>query len=449
MEELITNLSKSLGSFCNHLQSSCDALKQSVDRRPIPLDSASSTFVQCLNRRVSTATVDLNLLDSMSFGTVSFEELLGHCYQVFDNNQTHLLHLQDRLKALGYIPQVDIEEEEEEEEDMLDSKERSSAVTGSAMNSFEEDPLFLDESLSLKNFGLSDVCLATLASQANQKVDDSDLSLGENMKYDEDKPSNIKGTYKPITDTIEVIREEEKDPNHAQVQAKRPVLQVSKDGYESLPSYMTNLASWEDLLAAVEKINSSLSKKEKTKGYDYFHQDEIEALDLGPKGRAYLLLLVRMNHLVVETIDGLISYRVLSSPRLVAQLQNNQSSETAFVGTTHRNSCDKPCEAPSMLILSSLIRELGNVLTGSTGSDVRPSPVFSGYSGISRDYGAELAFRKEKFLDVSNWPYLPAYEFYASQSKNTFDNEWPFLTRTATGNSHYGPLLLIDIASKY
>ncbi|KAK8565675.1 hypothetical protein V6N12_059230 [Hibiscus sabdariffa] len=293
MEELITHLSKSLGSFYNHLQSSCDAFKQLFDRRPIPLDSASSTFVQCLNRRVSTATVDLNLLNSMSFGIVSFEELLGHCYQVFDNNQAHLPHLQDRLKPLGYIP--------EEEMDMLDSKERSSAVTGSAMNGFEEDPLFLDESLSLKNFGLSDVCLATLASQ------------GENMKYDEDKPSNIKGTYKPITDTIEVIRVEEKDPNHVQVQAKRPVLQVSKDGYESLPSYMTNLASWEasGFGQSVEKINSCLSKKEKTKGYDYFHQDEIEALDLGPIGRAYLLLLVRMNHLVVETIDGLISYRVL------------------------------------------------------------------------------------------------------------------------------------------
>ncbi|KAE8715738.1 hypothetical protein F3Y22_tig00110160pilonHSYRG00308 [Hibiscus syriacus] len=97
----------------------------------------------------------------------------------------------------------------------------------------------LDESLSLKNFGLSDVCLATLAYQ-----------------------------------------EEEKDPNHVQAQVKGPVLQVSKDAYESLPSYMTNLSSWEDLLAAVERINSSLSKKEKTKGYNCFHQDEIEALDL-------------------------------------------------------------------------------------------------------------------------------------------------------------------------
>ncbi|KAK8336948.1 hypothetical protein V6Z12_A09G152300 [Gossypium hirsutum] len=308
MEDLITNLSKSLGSFCNHLQSSCDALKQSIDRRPIPLDSASSTFVQCLNRRVSTATADLYLLDSMSFGTVSFEELLGHCYQIFNNNQTHLLHLEDHLKPLGYLPQFEIENEGEEEE-VLDSNDRCFSVTNSAIKSLDEDPLLLDESMSLKNFGLSDVCLATLASQANQKVDDSDLSFGENM-YNGDKANNIKVTNKPATDSIEVTKAEgEKDPNHVEV--KRPILQVSKDGYESLPSYMTSLASWEDLLAAVEKINSSLNKKEKTKGYNYFYQDEIEALGLGPKGRAYLLLLVRMNHLIVETIDGRISYRVM------------------------------------------------------------------------------------------------------------------------------------------
>ncbi|XWS59323.1 hypothetical protein CRYUN_Cryun08bG0111900 [Craigia yunnanensis] len=280
MEDLITNFSKTLGSFCNHLQSSCDALKQSIDRRPIPLDSASSTFVQCLNRRVSTATSELNLLDSMSFGTVSFEELLGHCYQIFNKNQTDLLDLEDRLKPLGYLPLEIEDKEEEEEEEILDSKGRSFAVTSSAMKCLEEDPLFLDESLSLKNFGLSDVCLATLASQANHKIDDSDLSIGENMKYNGDKSSNIKGTYKLASDTFEVTKGQgENDLNL--VEAPRHVIQVSKDGYKSLPSYMTSLASWEDLLAAVEKINSSLSKKEKTRGYNYFHQDEIESLDLG------------------------------------------------------------------------------------------------------------------------------------------------------------------------
>jgi hypothetical protein len=34
-------------------------------------------------------------------------------------------------------------------------------------------------------------------------------------------------------------------------------------------------------------------------------------LVLGPKARTYLLLLTRMNQLAVETVDGLISYKVL------------------------------------------------------------------------------------------------------------------------------------------
>ncbi|KAK3435855.1 hypothetical protein EUGRSUZ_C00285 [Eucalyptus grandis] len=90
--------------FRNHLQSSVDALQQSIDCRPIPLDSASSTFIQCLNLRVSTASSDLNLLDAMSFGTVSFEELLGHCNKVFQKNQSDLAQLEERLKSFGYIP---------------------------------------------------------------------------------------------------------------------------------------------------------------------------------------------------------------------------------------------------------------------------------------------------------------------------------------------------------
>lgn len=46
----------------------------------------------------------------------------------------------------------------------------------------------------------------------------------------------------------------------------------------------------QDLLDAVEKINSSLSKKEKTKGSNYFHQDEISSLGLGMSIRSCFLL---------------------------------------------------------------------------------------------------------------------------------------------------------------
>lgn len=67
-------------------------------------DSASSTFINSLNRRLSTAASELNFLDSMSFGTVSFEELLGHCNQIYKNNQEDLMHLQDRLIDFGYVP---------------------------------------------------------------------------------------------------------------------------------------------------------------------------------------------------------------------------------------------------------------------------------------------------------------------------------------------------------
>ncbi|KAG2686818.1 hypothetical protein I3760_09G024800 [Carya illinoinensis] len=300
MEEGIRSLSRSLASFCNHLESSCYALKQSLDRRPIPLDSVSSSFIKSLNRRVSSASGDLNVLDSMILGTVSFEELLGHCNEVYKKNQSDLSELQDRLKSLGYhVPDVEISDEEEVPDLSttlcLESKEGlappssyfgQDCTTGSIIKSLEEDAL-LDESLSLKKLGLSDACLATLASGANGQIESEDSEHGKRT---------ICG---------------EADVNQKSNEAPKPLIKISIDDYESLPSYMKGLALWEDLLEAVEKINSSLSKKQRTKGSNYFHQDEISSLGLGPKARSYLLLLVRMNRLVVETIDGLISYRVL------------------------------------------------------------------------------------------------------------------------------------------
>ncbi|KAF9664826.1 hypothetical protein SADUNF_Sadunf16G0058400 [Salix dunnii] len=317
MEETISEFSKSIGSFCNHLQSSCDALKQSIDRRSIPLDSASSTYIQCLNRRVASASSDLNLLESMAFGTVSFEELLGHCNEVYKNSENRILEFQDRLMSFGYVPaEVEIDDEADLSTSMglglnlKDEMDPSAAYNGpvsvasSIMKSLEEDPL-MDESLSLKSLGLSDVCLATLAAEANSKINDPDISMRDTQKYYGDKLHNLK-SLDQNTGNMEVIEGELKP-----AEALRAVVKASKDDYESLPSYMKSLTSWEDLLTAVEKINSSLKTKDKTKGNNYFRQDEITSMDLGPKARTYLLLLTRMNQLAVETVDGLISYKVL------------------------------------------------------------------------------------------------------------------------------------------
>ncbi|XP_030481755.1 uncharacterized protein LOC115698739 [Cannabis sativa] len=310
MEESIERLCRSLGSFSNHLESSCHALKQSINRRAIPLDSASSTFIQCLNRRVSTAGGQLNLLESMSLSTVSFEELLGHCNEVYKNNQIHILELQDCLKPLGYVPELEIDDEDEvlntDSSTALDT--HSNIMSSNRGNVFLDDEDLFDESLSLKNIGLSNVCLASLASEANNKIDDLDVYMQEPTRH---RSHDLKEPDYSILGKSKMkmyLDDEGNDDALKPVQALSSIKLV-KDDYENLPSYMKGLASWEDLVTAVDKINSSLNQR--TNGSNFFGQDEISSLGLGPKARSYLLLLVRMDRLVVETINGLISYRVL------------------------------------------------------------------------------------------------------------------------------------------
>ncbi|XP_004494920.2 uncharacterized protein [Cicer arietinum] len=230
------------------------------------------------------------MLDSMFFGTVSLEELLGHCNELYKKNQSDLIQLEDHLKSYGYVPVPDTEEEDDVHDlqnqvldDKLDSPSSfygSLSAADSSFKSFEEDALF-DESLSLKKLGLSDACLATLASE------------GDASSYELEKVPNLEADKESLKSA--------EGPSFT--------LKVLKSEYECLPSYMKGLASWEDLLVAVDKINSSLSKK--TNGCNFFRQDDISSFELGPKARSYLLLLVRMNLMVVETIDGLLSYRIL------------------------------------------------------------------------------------------------------------------------------------------
>lgn len=167
----------------------------------------------------------------------------------------------------------------------------------------DDDDSLLDESLSLKKLGLSDASLATLAFQANARNEDQDVSFPSSLSYDPSKESSAASGDGSLSDFGEV------EDKEMIALAPLHLVKVSRDDYESLPSYMKSLAPWEDLLTAVEKINSGL--KQKARGSNFFHQDEISSLGLGTKARSYLLLLVRMNRLVVETVDGLISYRVL------------------------------------------------------------------------------------------------------------------------------------------
>ncbi|KAF8096497.1 hypothetical protein N665_0307s0027 [Sinapis alba] len=315
MEEELKRLSKSLGGFCNHLQSSCDAFNQSLQRRPIPLDSASSTFIKSLNRRLSTAGSELNFLESMSFGTVSFEELLGHCNQIYKSNQEELLNLQDRLTDFGYVPGIEIDEGRDEESDFgEDSKHEddddleSPLLQRSLMKRLDEDDDLLDDSPNFKSLGLSDACLETLASESkaarfvSSAVKDPYTSLEESVKgkpFDASAPLPVpKTSNEDEYGAVEMGR------------TSKPTITLIKEEYQNLPSFMKALSSWEDLLSAVEKFNSVLCGKKETNGSYYFRADEISTLGLGHKEKAYTLLLTRMKRLVVETTDGVVSYRV-------------------------------------------------------------------------------------------------------------------------------------------
>lgn len=93
------------------------------------------------------------------------------------------------------------------------------------------------------------------------------------------------------------------------------ILPVSKAEYDKTPSWLRDLASWEDLDDVIGKINSLLSNRttqDSGEGAEMFGQDDLEPLGLGQKARAYLLLLVRMNRLTLEHHAGVTMYRLNS-----------------------------------------------------------------------------------------------------------------------------------------
>ncbi|KAM2890638.1 hypothetical protein COP2_009040 [Malus domestica] len=161
MEESIRSLCKGVASFCNHFHSSCDALKTSVDRRPIPLDTASSNFLN-----PSTAASPPPAPNSTSLkrcrSAPSPSRSSWDTAARSKDNQTCLLHLQRRLSPSS-VAQLEIDEDDFERTPVVQEEGFYAPV-------IDEEEDLLDESLSLKKLGLSDASLATLASQGQKFI---------------------------------------------------------------------------------------------------------------------------------------------------------------------------------------------------------------------------------------------------------------------------------------
>ncbi|KAJ4788499.1 Methyl-CpG-binding domain protein 4 [Rhynchospora pubera] len=314
MEAEISSFCKALSGVCTSVESASASLSDNVSRPPIPLESAVSMFLNSMDKHVSTVNGDLEQLESMVLGTVSFEELLGHCNEVLKVNQKYISDIQDHMSQFGYVPEIDVQASNDGMNFMdckLESPKQlershlkcgSVSVARSKRRLLHDDALF-EESLSLKNLGLSDACLATLSSQGASFLDSPKESSERFLSFHDEQPCGVETKpHYEIDGSLNngISKDSEIHPKAAEIN-------VSKDAYDNLPAYIRNLATWEELIAVVEKLNPFFSNGRESA---IFSQDDSEKLGLGRKGRSCLLMLLRLNQLVMENIDGSNFYRL-------------------------------------------------------------------------------------------------------------------------------------------
>lgn len=346
-----------LRSFCDHLQSTCNNLKASMQQRPIPLGSSLNSSLEGLNRRLTSTNQQVEALESMTIDTISFQELLGHCNQIYKQNESALAVLEDRLKEYGYEP-GEIDSGDEPSPSHLNSprtdkvselesflnhslaiqttsqafNNRTGAGTASFLSSTPvsvrdcsrnvlQDDFMFEDSVSLQDLGLSDACLATLAGEANKGNYSREYSPAPSMLPSHKSKCQDKELPSDHLNFPDFLSKSHPSKDLQQVETTREgtagdsILPVSKAEYDRTPSWLRDLASWEDLDDGIGKINSFLLKRttqDSGKGAELFGQDDLEPLGLGPKARAYLLLLVRMNRLTLEHQAGVTMYRLNS-----------------------------------------------------------------------------------------------------------------------------------------
>ncbi|XP_031473110.2 uncharacterized protein LOC116245735 isoform X2 [Nymphaea colorata] len=306
MDDPAMEFCKFLRSYCDRLERNCTSLRESVDRKSIPLEFSTS-FLDRLDRQVSSLSGDLESLGSMVVDTVSFEELLGHCNEIYKDNANRMAQLEDKMKELGIDLGLD-------DENVGEDPDGGSPISGAYIDLdslsdseperkiIPDDPI-LDDSLSFRELGFSDAFLATLASE-DDRLESPSYSSSEPSKYEKDNHINVgNGSDKHSSDISDHLL----DNGDTLSQSAGHRIEVAKSDYDQLPFYLRILASWEELHEAVLKMNERLCGH----GIYSFDQSRLESLGLGLKARSCLLVLLQMKRLVLESsVDGAVVYRV-------------------------------------------------------------------------------------------------------------------------------------------
>ncbi|KAK3140283.1 hypothetical protein QOZ80_5AG0398650 [Eleusine coracana subsp. coracana] len=305
LEGSIADLCGSLAEVLDHAESSSRALADAVSERPILLQSSTSTFLRKLEGMTEAVGADLQQLESLTFGAVAFNELLGHWGEALKVYGRHADAIETRLASFGYVapvtePEVDAEEDEGGSPGISYIGGSSSVLMSSSKSRFsnDDDDAVFEESMSLENLGLSDACLAALSSEG------TDFS-GSPMKLYK-KPESTDDGQK-IMNEAELMSPPKETNAQDEGDTVEGLIRASKEEYEQLPSYMKALASWEELQEAISKLNLYFGG-ENCQGNIALNQDDIGTVGLARKGRSYLLILLRLNQLTMETVDGSIFY---------------------------------------------------------------------------------------------------------------------------------------------
>ncbi|KAJ7571130.1 hypothetical protein O6H91_01G150300 [Diphasiastrum complanatum] len=109
MEELehcsriVSAFCKQLQEFCSHLHTSCTDLRTMVMQVPAPLADDATSLLGDLNVRISQTNTEVEALKGLTLGKISFEELVGHCMELYKENEVAINQLESHLTPFGYV----------------------------------------------------------------------------------------------------------------------------------------------------------------------------------------------------------------------------------------------------------------------------------------------------------------------------------------------------------
>uniref|UniRef100_A0A7I4DKP0 Spindle and kinetochore-associated protein 3 n=1 Tax=Physcomitrium patens TaxID=3218 RepID=A0A7I4DKP0_PHYPA len=283
---LATAYCNRLDQFCAQLQNNCSSLLSIAKVKPKPESRGYNfaIFLEDLNDDISSALTELTHLEERTTDTLSFEELLVHCDALYESNEDGIRKLELQLQQYGYAPDEPV----------------SSVHPSLQKLTFVESPTNEDARISLRDAEMEDNLNTKYGSdwfpeskkKAPPPPSESDSRLISTQRnaevcsnplvHNKPKSEHGDGATNATPTTSTPIRDE----NFQSLDTKKvPSLnEISSVQYDHLPLWLKSQVSFEEVNAAVTKINE-LIRQRGTQGEHanqfFLDQKDVQSLELG------------------------------------------------------------------------------------------------------------------------------------------------------------------------